>query len=107
MKKSSKVTGAQARTVAKVKQQAIDWKRVVIVGIDLGDRFSHYCTLDADGAVVSEGRVATTPGGAIELFFKTSRKRIAIEAGTHSPWMSRLRLACVMRSSWLTRASCR
>jgi hypothetical protein len=51
--------------------------------------------------------VATTPGGAIELFFKTSRKRIAIEAGTHSPWMSRLRLACVMRSSWLTRASCR
>jgi transposase len=72
-----------------VKQQRIDWKRIVTVGIDLGDRFSHFCALDADGAVVSDGRVATTPS-AIELFFKTSRKRIAIEAGTHSPWMSRL-----------------
>jgi hypothetical protein len=51
--------------------------------------FSYYCALDADGAVVGEGRVATT-AGAIEPLFKTSRKRIAIEAGTHSPWMSRL-----------------
>ena len=87
MKKSTNATGSKAKTAAKMK--TIDWKRVQTIGIDLGDRFSHYCALDADGAVVGEGRVATTPG-AIELLFKTSRKRIAIEAGTHSPWMSRL-----------------
>jgi hypothetical protein len=67
VKKSTKANAAQARTAAKMKQQPIDWKRVVTVGIDLGDRFSYYCALYADGAVVSEGRVATTPG-AIELF---------------------------------------
>ncbi len=72
-----------------MKEQRIDWKRVVTIGIDLSDRFSHFCAVDAEGAVVAEGRVATTPG-AIELLFKISRKRIAIEAGTHSPWMSRL-----------------
>ncbi|HET9146361.1 MAG TPA: IS110 family transposase [Sphingomicrobium sp.] len=89
MKKSNKANAAQARTAAKVKQQPIDWKRVVTVGIDLGDRFSHFCALADDGSVVAEGRVATTPG-AVELLFKISRKRIAMEAGTHSPWMSRL-----------------
>ena len=90
MKKSTKVATKQARTATRVKEQRIDWKRVETVGIDLGDRFSYFCALDADGAVVAEGRVATTPG-SIELHFKAaSRKRIAIEAGTHSPWISRL-----------------
>jgi transposase len=90
MKKSTKVSAAQARTTATVKEQQIDWKRVGTVGIDLGDRFSHYCALDAEGSVVAEGRVATTPG-AIELHFKgAGRKRIAIEASMHSPWVSRL-----------------
>jgi transposase len=87
MKKSTHAPRSKA-TTAKMKQQ-IDWSGAATIGIDLGDRFSHYCALDAEGTVVSEGRVATTPG-AIELLLKTSRKRIAIEAGTHSPWMSRL-----------------
>ena len=90
MKKSSKMSTAQARTAAKVKQQPIGWKRVVTVGIDLGDRFSHFCALADDGSVVAEGRVATRPA-AMELEFKTETpKRIAIEAGMHSPWLSRL-----------------
>lgn len=90
MKKSIKVNAAQARTTAKVTQQQIDWTRVMTIGIDLGDRFSHYCALDADGSIVAEGRAATTPG-TIEVHFKTAlRKRIAIEAGMHSPWVSRL-----------------
>lgn len=90
MKKSTNTTAAKARTTATVKEQQIDWMRVVTIGVDVGDRFSHYCALDGDGSIVVEGRVATT-AGAIELLFKTvQRKRIAIEAGMHSPWMSRL-----------------
>ena len=90
MKKSTNAAGSKARTAARVKEQQIDWPRVVTVGIDLGDRFSHYCALDAEGAVVAEGRVATT-GGAIELHFKAAaRSSVAIEAGMHSPWVSRL-----------------
>lgn len=33
----------------------------VTIGIDLGDRKSHVCVLDADGQVVEESRIATTP----------------------------------------------
>ncbi len=31
------------------------------IGIDLGDRKSHICVLDAAGEIVEEGRIATTP----------------------------------------------
>lgn len=60
------------------------------IGIDLGDRFSHYCAIDAAGEVVLQGRVPTT-AAAFEVEFKAKgSKRIAIETGTHSPWVSRL-----------------
>lgn len=90
MKKSTSAIGTKARTAGKVRKQQLDWKGVVTIGIDIGDRFSHYCAVDRAGAVLAEGRVATT-AGAIELeFAKVPRKTIAIEAGTHSPWVSRL-----------------
>ena len=43
------------------------------IGIDLGDVWSHYCTLNEDGEVV---------------YRSASRIRIAMEAGTHSIWVS-------------------
>jgi hypothetical protein len=33
------------------------------IGIDLGDVWSHYCTLNEDGEVVDRGRFRTTPSG--------------------------------------------
>ncbi len=30
------------------------------IGIDLGDRWGHYCVLDAEGEVVEEGRLRMT-----------------------------------------------
>jgi len=63
----------------------------VTVGIDLGDRHSHLCVLEtASGEIVEEGRVPTTPKGFERRFSGCGRLRIAIEAGTHSPWVSRL-----------------
>ena len=90
MKKSTSRVAAKARTAVEVNKQHINWKRVVTIGIDVGDRFSHYCAIDAAGVVVAEGRFSTTVG-AVELQFKSMpAKTIAIEAGMHSPWMSRL-----------------
>ena len=90
MKKSTSRVAAKARTAVEVNKQHINWKRVVTIGIDVGDRFSHYCAIDAAGVVVAEGRFSTTVG-AVELQFKAMpAKTIAIEAGMHSPWMSRL-----------------
>ena len=60
-----------------------------VMGIDLGDKFSRYCVLDAQGDVVEEGRVATTRKGFTDLLDDREPVRIAIEVGTHSPWISR------------------
>jgi transposase len=65
-------------------------KPPVTVGIDLGDRFSRYCVVNQDGEVMEEGRIATTPTALERHFAGESRQRIAMECGTHSPWVSRL-----------------
>ena len=59
------------------------------IGLDLGDRFSHYCILNEAGEVIWEDKLPTTPKGIEEVFGRISRSRIALETGTHSPWVSR------------------
>jgi transposase len=59
------------------------------IGLDLGDRTSHYCILDEAGNVILEHRLPTTPQGIHQIFSKIPRSRIALETGTHSPWVSR------------------
>ena len=64
-----------------------------VVGLDVGDRQSHYCVLDLEGGVVAEGVVKTTDASLRVLFEGKGRMRIALEACTHSPWISRLLVA--------------
>ena len=59
------------------------------IGIDLGDRWSRYCVLDQHGEIIQEDRVRTTAEGLEERFGNILATRIVIEAGTHSPWISR------------------
>jgi len=59
------------------------------IGLDLGDRSSCYCVLDEMGNVILERSVPTTPNGIRQAFGKMPRCRIALETGTHSPWVSR------------------
>jgi transposase len=64
-------------------------------GLDLGDKYSYLCLLDTDGGeVIEEGRVRTTPEALRRRFASEPSLRIAIEAGTHSPWVSRLLEEC-------------
>ncbi len=72
-------------TKAQKKQLAASW---TTVGIDLGDRWSHYCVLDQYGEIVEEGRFRSTPAALAEHFQGLSPARIAMEAGTHSIWTS-------------------
>lgn len=60
------------------------------VGMDLGDRYSYVHILDADGECVEEGRVRTTPDALRQRFELLPEARVVMEAGTHSPWVSRL-----------------
>ena len=60
-------------------------------GLDLGDRYSYLCLIDTvSGEVIEEGRLRTTPEAFGRRFTSERPMRIAIEAGTHSPWVSRL-----------------
>src|SRR5882762_1263693 len=60
------------------------------IGLDLGDRWSYYCVLDEAGEVLLEQKLATTPEGMKQTFEKMPRSLMALETGTHSPWVSRL-----------------
>jgi transposase len=60
-------------------------------GIDIGDRYSHLCLLDTQsGEVIEEGRILTNHSAFQQRFSGLKPMRIAIETGTHSPWISRM-----------------
>ena len=63
-----------------------DW----LLRASLGDRNSWYCVLDESGQIQQEQRVRTNAKALREVFSKMPRSRIALEIGTHSPWISRL-----------------
>ena len=60
------------------------------IGLDLGDRWSFYCVLDEAGNIIVEQKVPTTAEGMKQTFARIPRSLIALETGTHSPWISRL-----------------
>jgi transposase len=59
------------------------------IGLDLGDKVSQVCEIDADGRVVKRASVATTPGAIERYFGGRPPCRVALEVSTHSPWVSR------------------
>jgi transposase len=73
----------------KKKVREVAAKQRLTIGLDLGDRSSRYCILDEAGEKVSEGSLPTTEAGLSGLFAKMPASRIALEVGTHSPWVSR------------------
>jgi transposase len=64
-------------------------------GLDLGDKYSYLCLIDTEsGEVMEEGRLRTIPEAFRRRFASERPLRIAIEAGTLSPWVSRLLEEC-------------
>jgi len=66
------------------------FKGQLTIGLDLGDRSSAYCVLNEAGEIVLEHKLVTTPEAMKQVFASMPRCRIAMETGTHSPWVSRL-----------------
>ena len=51
-------------------------------GVDIGDKYSYLCLIDqADGEVIEEGRLRTTPEAFERRFASEQPLRVAIEAG--------------------------
>lgn len=63
---------------------------VASVGIDLGDRSSEYVVLGPTGRPIERGKVATRAVDLQGLLGALPATVVAIEVGTHSPWVSRL-----------------
>src|SRR5246127_3354537 len=77
-------------STAVAKQSRNFFRQTLTIGLDLGDRNSWYCVVDEAGQVKREQRVRTTTKALQEVFGAMPRSRIALEIGTHSPWISRL-----------------
>jgi len=60
------------------------------VGIDLGDKRSNLYVLDPEGELIEETRIPTTESAFRRKFASLPPCRVAMEAGTHSRWASRL-----------------
>lgn len=71
-------------------KEATKAKPKMTMGIDVGDRYSHLCLVDDEGDVVERDRVRSTETAFRRHFEGAPRVRIALECGTHSPWMGRL-----------------
>src|SRR5208337_3699422 len=71
-------------------QSEVFKEQKLTIGLDLGDRWSFFCVLDEAGQVILERKLPTTPEAMKQIFEKIPRSLVAMETGTHSPWVSRL-----------------
>lgn len=62
----------------------------ITIGMDLGDKYHIAVVFDAKGNELEVGKVINTKAGIRKYFTRYKGSTVAIEAGTHSPWISRL-----------------
>ncbi len=67
-----------------------------VIGIDLGDLRHAVCVIDSAGEIIEEVTITNTRESLAKLAKKYPGSRIAMEVGSHSPWISR----------WLTELGC-
>src|SRR5258708_2451077 len=81
LKKNSTSNAAQPTKQGPARSRKTNSKTTtkLTVGIDLGDKQSAYCILDAEGDVLSEGTIRTTEGGFEQQFQSMKACRIALE----------------------------
>ncbi len=65
-------------------------KNIITIGMDLGDKFHMAVVFDSDGKELKIDKVTNTKIGISKFFKPYKSAQVAIEAGTHSPWISRL-----------------
>lgn len=67
---------------------------VEAIGIDLSDRTGEFYAIDGEGLKIAKGKVALRTPELEKWARSIPPTVIAIEAGTHSPWISRLLARC-------------
>jgi hypothetical protein len=85
-----KETGNEEGCTVAARQGRNISQQKLTIGLDLGDRNSWYCVVNEAGQIQLERRVRTNEKALREMFGAMPQSRIALEIGTHSPWISRL-----------------
>ena len=62
----------------------------ITIGMDLGDQNHVVVAMDANGKEIEMKTIRNTELSLRKFFFRYKEATVAIEAGTHSPWISRL-----------------
>jgi transposase len=75
---------------SKQRRLAVSNDSTLCAGIDIGDRYCQIVVLDESGEVSEQSRIRTTPTAFKHYFQSKSPMRIAMEVGTHSPWLGEL-----------------
>lgn len=70
-------------------QNSITKGRGITIGMDLGDRTNRICVLDAEGKELEELEIMNNAKAIDNYFGQYTGVLVALEAGTHSPWISR------------------
>ncbi len=62
----------------------------ITIGMDLGDKFHIAVVFDQDGNELEIKKMMNTKRSISKFFERYPSSKVAMEAGTHSPWISRL-----------------
>ena len=62
----------------------------VTIGMDISDKKSFVIVLDSDGEITDSQNIPNTVESIESYFCKYSGAKVALEAGSHSPWISRV-----------------
>lgn len=60
------------------------------VGLDVGDKKTHFCAINGDRQVIARGSFATTQEALAAAMAAFPGAKVVLEAGSQSPWMSRV-----------------
>ena len=61
----------------------------ITVGLDVGDKRTHWCAIDAERKVVARGSFRTSRDELAGAMVAYAGAKVVLEAGSQSPWMSR------------------
>ena len=73
----------------KLKTKNISQQFETYLGVDLGDKKHHVCATDKNGVILNEFTIANDRMALRKLCEDYPNGSLAIEVGTHSPWISR------------------
>ena len=62
---------------------------IVVVGLDLGDKFAQFCGVDKTGEPIMEKRFRQTPAGFTRHFKRKTHWKVVIESGTPTRWVKK------------------